>query len=177
MMIYETQFLHQYRQTDSAAQLGRAWGKADSRERLRLPSPTAPPPCRADWDQGSGKQLQGWDWACRLIRKMIKKLTKNNNAGIQMPWCRCGFSLFAFWIWLWNSLFSCGAKEGVSVSRESQVDTARAPVDGLRGRVASSVSEAVLSLYLELKGQRVLNIFPVQFIGTTGLHRDTGSKS
>ena len=39
MMIYETQFLHQYRQTDSAVQLGRAWGKAASRDRLRLPSP------------------------------------------------------------------------------------------------------------------------------------------
>ena len=94
-----------------------------------------------------------------------------------MPWCRCGFSLFAYWIWLWNSLFSCGAKEGVSVSWEGQVDTARVPVEGFRGREASSVSEAVPSLDLKLKGQRVLNIFPVHFIGTIGFPRGTGSKS
>ena len=94
-----------------------------------------------------------------------------------VPFCHGVAVVFPFCLLDLALELSLLAKEGVSVSWESQVDTARAPVEGFRGREASSVSEAVPSLDLKLKGQRVLNIFPVQFIGTIGLHRGTGSKS
>ena len=85
-----------------------------------------------------------------MIRKTIKKQNKkrcwNPNAMVSLTFpflpSRFGF----------GTLFSCGAKEGVSVPWEGQVDATRAPIEGLREREASSVSEAVPSLDLKLKG-------------------------
>lgn len=94
MMIYETQFPQQYGQTDLVAQLGRAWEKAASRERPRLPTPLPQLHLNRTLKHWFGStpweiEPQGWGWASRVIRKMI--FLKTYNPRIQMPWCFLAF--------------------------------------------------------------------------------------
>lgn len=111
MMIYETQFIHQYRQTDLVAQLGRAWRKAASRERPRLSSPlsglhlygTLKP--WFGWRPWEIKP-QGWGWASNVIRKMFffKKLTtlefKYHGVSWLFPVCLLYLALEMSLLWV-----------------------------------------------------------------------------
>lgn len=105
MMIYEAQFLHQCRQTDSVAQWGSTKGKAASP--LHRPSSASMEQWKSDfWIQAMENKAIGPGQSFRCDKE--NDSNNNNNPGVQIPWGLFSLSLFAFCIGLWIALLLRG---------------------------------------------------------------------